>query len=121
MTSYNATLPWDQREPLGESLSGGDVNTRPGESPRHQEDELVVVIVVSRAARTPPASQQIWQVRGLPLGGVAAHHGGVEAVTNDVESPPSLLSNTAGEAETLPVSRRRTGVIMIFTKCRGPD
>ena len=95
------------RESHSECLSGGDILPLTSEAPHHHQHELVVVVVVAGAARASSACHQIWESRGLSLGGVAGHGGGVGAVTNDVESRPSLLLNTAGETETFLVSRKR--------------
>ena len=93
------------REPHGESLSGGDILPLPSEASSHHQHELLVLVVACTAG-APSACPQIWEGRGLSLGGVAGHGGGVGAVTNDVESRPSLLLNTAGETEIFLVSRR---------------
>ena len=90
------------RQSQGESLRGGDVLPLPDEPPGHQEDELVVVVVVAGTAGARPAPPQVREGPGLSLAGVADHCGGVGAVTDDVDTRPVLLLDTAGETEHIP-------------------
>ena len=66
-----------RREPHGESLSGGDILPLPSEASSHHQHELLVVVVVAGTAGASSACPQIWEARGLSLGGVADHGGGV--------------------------------------------